>query len=118
MEKITEFTEEELAAGKEKLRQALIDGTLLREKKVAAEANEQDEDLIAPADLSELDELLYKTFEKYPKDVDPSGTPLAPGNPNLCLGSGGRDYFECCCDECPHFLKCFPEYEKQQKKLI
>lgn len=41
-------------------------------------------------------------------DIDPSGTPLAPGHPKICLGSGTFPTHECCCDNCDHYLKCFP----------
>ena len=115
MEKITEFTEEELAAAKDRLRRALIDAAIKHTEDLTAD--DVDDEDIDEARLELLDKILYKTFEGMPRDIDPSGTPLAPGNPSLCMGSGGREYFECCCDECPHFLKCFPEYEKQQKKL-
>lgn len=62
----------------------------------------------ALADDATFDLLLYKAGEKMEKDVDPSGVPLAPGHPKLCLGSGTFPTFECCCDNCDHFLKCFP----------
>ena len=40
---------------------------------------------------------------------DGTGTPVCPGHPKLCLGSGAfAPMFECCCDECDHYLKCFP----------
>lgn len=85
MEKIT---------GKEKLKAAMIDAAILRaEETIAGE----------PGD------------ETSERDVDPSGTPLSPGNPKICLGSGAFPGFECCCDECDHFLLCFPKF---QKKLI
>lgn len=108
--KMEKITEEELAAGKEKLRRAFIDAAIKRAEELTDD--DMDDDDIDEAQLELLDKILYKCFEGLPRDMDPSGTPLAPGHPELCLGSGGRDYFECCCDECPHFLKCFPEYEK------
>ena len=27
-----------------------------------------------------------------------------------CLGNGEHIKYECCCDECDHYLECFPEY--------
>ena len=40
------------------------------------------------------------------------------GEPTLCLGNGEQG-FECCCDECDHFLLCFPEFDpKNEQKHI
>ena len=27
-----------------------------------------------------------------------------------CLGNGEHPGYECCCDECDHYLFCFPEW--------
>ena len=40
---------------------------------------------------------------------------LTPGKPDVCLGNGERG-FECCCDECDHFLLCFPEFDVKSMK--
>lgn len=41
--------------------------------------------------------------------IDPgTGTPIIPGKLEECFGNGRYDDFECCCDNCDHFLKCFP----------
>lgn len=45
-------------------------------------------------------------------EVDPTGATLLPGFPEKCEGNGEHPDYECCCDECDHFLKCFPEWEK------
>ena len=29
-----------------------------------------------------------------------------------CLGNGSWPGYECCCDECPHYLTCFPENDQ------
>lgn len=43
-------------------------------------------------------------------DVDQwTGTPLAPGEPERCLGNGQHDGYPMCCDECDHLLACYPE---------
>ena len=31
-----------------------------------------------------------------------------------CRHSGQHEEYECCCDECDHFLTCFPEYSKKE----
>lgn len=50
--------------------------------------------------------------EVPPIERDVTGTPICPGHPKLCLGSGDfAPMFECCCDNCDHFLKCFPEWD-------
>ncbi len=42
------------------------------------------------------------------KILDPSGAELRPGDPSSCQGNGMDPRFECCCDECDYFLRCFP----------
>lgn len=42
-----------------------------------------------------------------------TGTPLLPGKPDMCYGNGEHEGFVCCCDECDHYLACFPEYKKE-----
>lgn len=47
-----------------------------------------------------------------PEDlIDPStGTKLTPSyHGRECLGNGSWVGYECCCDECDHYLTCFPE---------
>lgn len=39
------------------------------------------------------------------KDI--TGTTLTPGHPKMCLGNGDFPGFECCCDNCDYYLKCF-----------
>ena len=45
------------------------------------------------------------------KIIDVTGVELTPGDPDVCLGNGELG-FECCCDECDHFLFCFHEFNK------
>lgn len=42
--------------------------------------------------------------------LDPSGAVLAPGDPERCQGNGKHEGLECCCDECDHFLECYPDF--------
>lgn len=44
--------------------------------------------------------------------IDPTtGTPLTPSwHGEDCLGNGKNPDIECCCDECDHYLACFPKY--------
>lgn len=42
--------------------------------------------------------------ELIPLDTTPDPE-LAPGKPDVCAGHGH------CCDECDHFLLCFPEFD-------
>ena len=38
---------------------------------------------------------------------DVTGTPICPGHPKMCLGSGDfAPMFECCCDECDYLELC------------
>ena len=47
--------------------------------------------------------------ENIPKKIiDVTGIYLTPGEPRVCLGNGEQGH-ECCCDECNHYLLCFPE---------
>jgi hypothetical protein len=49
------------------------------------------------------------------KVIDITGTELAPGEPDDCLGNGIQG-FECCCDECEYFLLCFPQFNSESKE--
>lgn len=44
--------------------------------------------------------------------IDPTGPPLTPSyHGRECLGNGHNGGYECCCDNCDHFLFCFPEFK-------
>mgnify|MGYP006967366314 FL=1 len=45
-------------------------------------------------------------------EIDPStGVELRPSfHGKDCPGNGERPGIECCCDECDHFLTCFPDW--------
>ena len=52
------------------------------------------------------------------KVIDISGVELTPGEPAICLGNG-KQGFDCCCDECDYFLRCFPEfYPKAEEETV
>lgn len=44
--------------------------------------------------------------------IDPStGTELRPSYKGKdCPGNGEHPGIECCCDECDHYLSCFPDW--------
>lgn len=45
--------------------------------------------------------------------IDPTGTPLTPSfHGEDCLGNGEHPGIECCCDECDHYLTCFPDWKE------
>lgn len=45
-----------------------------------------------------------------------TGTPLKPSWQGLrCPGNGEHIEFECCCDECDYYMRCFPQYEWEYK---
>ena len=46
--------------------------------------------------------------------IDVTGVSLMPGEPDSCLGNGEHG-FECCCDECDSFLRCFPKFNTQSE---
>ena len=55
------------------------------------------------------------------KIIDPTGIELKPGEPEICSGNGEHvdengELIECCCDECDHYLKCFPNSENEEKQ--
>ena len=47
--------------------------------------------------------------------IDMTGVELMPGEPTVCLGNGEQG-FECCCDECDHYLLCFSEFDSKSEK--
>ncbi len=51
--------------------------------------------------------------------IDVSGTPLTPSwQGRKCLGNGEHPEYECCCDECDYYLKCFPQYASSFKQWL
>ncbi len=54
---------------------------------------------------------------KRKKIFDITGTPLTPSRQGRkCLGNGEHLEYECCCDECDYYLKCFPQYDISSNK--
>ena len=52
------------------------------------------------------------------KIIDVTGTILTPSfQGQKCLGNGERSGYECCCDECDYYLKCFPQYDVKKKAI-
>lgn len=47
-----------------------------------------------------------------------TGAWLRPGKPDKCQGNGKHPKFECCCDECAWFLKCFPKFDKKKSDVV
>ena len=36
-------------------------------------------------------------------------------NGEKCIGNGQKKDIECMCDECEHFLECYPEWDSKNK---
>ena len=49
------------------------------------------------------------------KIIDPTGAELRPGDPRNCQGNGQHPDYECCCDECDHYIDCFPEWDAEKE---
>lgn len=47
-----------------------------------------------------------------------NGELLCPGHPKMCLHSGDFELFECACDECDHFLECYPEHQGELEEAL
>ena len=56
---------------------------------------------------------MSKNIQK--KVIDITDVELMPEEPVACLGNG-KQGFECCCDECDYYLRCFPEFDLKNKK--
>ena len=58
--------------------------------------------------------------KKYIPDelIDETGAILSPGEPDICQGNGLHPEYECCCDECAYFLKCFECYQDEVDKAM
>lgn len=55
----------------------------------------------------------------YEKGVlDPTGTVLSPGDPQGCLGGENHPEHPLCCDNCDHFLKCYPEHQGELEEAL
>lgn len=56
-------------------------------------------------------------MRKKEKIIDITGIELTPSRQGRkCKGNGEQGY-ECCCDECDYFLKCFPQYLPKKNRL-
>ena len=68
------------------------------------------------AALKELEELekAAAALPGTPIEIDVTGTPLIPGHPKVCLGSGDFPGFPLCCDECDYLAKCAEIWDKEQ----
>ena len=40
-------------------------------------------------------------------------SPPSPNGEN-CIGNGQNKDIECMCDECDHFLECYPEWDSKK----
>lgn len=100
---------------KERLRDELADSIF--------SAGEPDLDRIDRilAELDEIDPLpAHQPVEELLAAFKARYVPLPNGDPELtpsphgrdCLGNGEHPGIECCCDECDHYLVCFPEYDE------
>ena len=65
-------------------------------------------ELAALEDLEEL-EKAAAALPGTPIVIDVTCTPLIPGHPKVCLGSGKFPGFDLCCDECDYLGACFPD---------
>lgn len=53
-----------------------------------------------------------------PDMIDPStGVELRPSfHGKDCPGNGEHEGIECCCDECDHYLTCFPDWKEMMEQ--
>ena len=58
----------------------------------------------------------YMSKNNPKKVIDVTGIELMPGEPTVCLGNGEQG-FECCCDECDYFLRCFPGFDSKSETI-
>ena len=77
----------------------------------------QDEDILRNAlidatreDIANLEEKYSSIVNDFPIEIDITGTPICPGHPKICLGSGEFPGFPLCCDECDYLGECFPNW--------
>lgn len=51
--------------------------------------------------------------------IDDNGTPLTPSlKGRKCLGNGEHPEYECCCEECNYYLRCFPDFTWLKIKFL
>lgn len=53
----------------------------------------------------------YKAIVSFKKDYKLTPSP----NGEKCIGNGQNKDVECMCDECDHFLECYPEWNSENK---
>ena len=61
---------------------------------------------------------LYEGIEALSIERDVTGTPICPGHPKICLGSGNFPGIECCCDECDHLARCLADGEEPEEAFL
>lgn len=81
---------------------------------VADEAREFLEQETSDNEPSERMKRFGEALKVY--EIDVTGAVLFPGYPEFCEGNGKHKGVECCCDECDHFLACFPEAMPQKEE--
>ena len=56
---------------------------------------------------------LYEIMGELARRREATGTPLTPSfHGKDCLGNGEHPGIECRCDECDHYLACFPDWKE------
>lgn len=68
-------------------------------------------------DIKEFLDTMLSRLEATPDQeeriIDGTGAELLPGDPERCQGNGEHPGFECWCDNCDHFLGCFPNWKEE-----
>ena len=59
----------------------------------------------------------YMNKSVQEKIIDITGVELTPRKTTVCLGNDNWG-FECCCNECDHYLLCFPEFALKNEEEI
>ena len=85
-------------------------------KELAKDPDDIDLDLIQ--ECSDFEAELDPGDLTFPVERDPSGTLICPGHPKLCHGSDHWPQFDLCCDNCDHYLACFPEDQKEVDEAL
>lgn len=68
---------------------------------------------VVPPELDNAIQILKEAIaavEEMDENSDPPLTPSFHGKD--CLGNGEHEGIECCCDECDHYLTCFPDWKE------
>lgn len=64
--------------------------------------------------IAEVEELVADDDGEQGEDADPDPILTPSYHGAECAGNGQHEGIECCCDECDHYITCFPDWNEEK----